>query len=322
MASVNVVYVSSFDTPKSENFGQLTLREDGVEYLKWKSCPPYAPFVVFCDWSQTEDPPTKLLLLGDYVQSPHSGEGKYLGLDGLAGVGFAIIRSIDNSILFRVNEIGELTIALLKGYQTSPIFTPISVDLTATAFHPVALTTVIASPSHSLETFRKGSLAVTVRLDGSALKLLIIGQNGRLFDADASIAVLNQNSSAALDTPLQNGDIDYTALSWRAGALRESAHQYSALAAVTCKISHEGMPTGVYCFFYQGQDGSILCRRFSDVPMQDFADGKHTSDYNIATCNLTRCIGLKVVPGGTDGPHPGTSLAAHSYNDDVICLWL
>lgn len=106
-----------------------------------------------------------------------------------------------------------------------------------------------------MDSFRTGALAAATSLDGSRLKVLVVGQGGVLSEANAQ---LGDSSPEISHLPNYIGLADAPGVlgsTWTDGGVVDAAHPKSAISVCTIE------QLNLICVFYQVSDGSIVMRR-------------------------------------------------------------
>ena len=106
-----------------------------------------------------------------------------------------------------------------------------------------------------MDNSRKGSLAAVASLDGSRLKLLVIGETGDLRDANCRLGKPQSHDSPEPNYLSLGNDCNLSDAMWTNGGVVDSAHPQSAIAVSTIERLN------IICVFYQISDGSIVMRR-------------------------------------------------------------
>ncbi|KAI0061320.1 hypothetical protein BV25DRAFT_1826806 [Artomyces pyxidatus] len=134
---------------------------------------------------------------------------------------------------------------------------------------------------------RIGALAAVCSKDGNRIKIVCVGEHGRLLDADGTFLVPSPGSTLELLDD-ENGNTKIMS-TWTEGTLTESAFERSTVAACTL-----GSATENPCFFYQGQD---LCLYMKTFGKANSGAWDHT---------------LRVIEANAAfPPYPGTALSVH-----------
>ncbi|KAF8597473.1 hypothetical protein BDV93DRAFT_596625 [Ceratobasidium sp. AG-I] len=153
---------------------------------------------------------------------------------------------------------------------------------------------------------RKGSLAAAASLDGTRLKVLVVGEGGMLRDANGLLG-----KSSVQDSRLPNylglADSRGTLGSkWIDGGVVDVVHLQSAVAVCTIE------QLNLICVFYQLPDGSIAMRRCHMGAGWKWESGKCCT-FNFPTTQLTSlAVDLKTVIAADHeaAPVAGTGLVA------------
>lgn len=106
-----------------------------------------------------------------------------------------------------------------------------------------------------MDNSRKGALAAAASLDGSRLKLLVIGENGYLHDANCQLGKPLSHDSHQPNYLSLGNDCNLLDAVWTDGGVIDHAHPQSTIAVTTIERLN------VICVFYQLSDGSIVMRR-------------------------------------------------------------
>lgn len=105
---------------------------------------------------------------------------------------------------------------------------------------------------------RRGSVAAASSSDGKFLKVILVGQDGKLLDSHGHFL-----TAGAEDLTVQGALLDAEGTvqlrsKWTEGSLNATAHKHSEIAASTLQIAGKD----IFAFYYQREDGAIVCQTF------------------------------------------------------------
>lgn len=116
---------------------------------------------------------------------------------------------------------------------------------------------------------RKGSIAAATSLDGSSLKVIVVGEGGTLRDVNGLLGKPSAQDSRLPNYLALADDCSILGSKWIDGSIIDIVHPQSAVAVCTIE------KLNLICVFYQLSDGSIVMRRCHMGTEWKWESGKH-----------------------------------------------